>query len=160
MAAIFWASNQRAGLIPEEEVSSCALVIRNATPRYRVALKSHQSTPWLQLEQVSAALLKSGVTALQIQKLKEYYCTRIFTMVAALDKARLRVATTACTYFYRFFSKYTFQDHDPRLIVPACIYLSGTNTLTSSVGHTAHYTGCHDSTCTLSLWDTPRNAMQ
>lgn len=46
-------------------------------------------------------------------------------MVAALDKARLRVATTACTYFYRFYSKYMFQDHDPRLIVPACIYLSG-----------------------------------
>lgn len=33
MAAMFWASNQRAGLIPEEEVSTCAIVIRDAAPQ-------------------------------------------------------------------------------------------------------------------------------
>lgn len=123
MAATFWASNHRAGLIPEEEVRGgrgfLSALLRGKRNEGQLSL-------FLQLDQVPASILITGVTALEIQQLKEFYCTRIFTMVAVLEKARLRVATTACTYFYRFFNKYTFKDHDPRHIVPACIYLSGT----------------------------------
>ena len=66
-----------------------------------------------------------GIDQATVQQLKDYFCLRIYKMTKALKTARIRVAATACFYFHRFFLKYSFDQHDPRMIAPACIYLSG-----------------------------------
>lgn len=71
-----------------------------------------------------AAVLQAGLSRQEVAQLKTYFCQQIFEIVALL-KARLRVATTAASYFQRFYHLHSFLDHDPRLVAPACVYLAG-----------------------------------
>lgn len=121
MAANFWTSNHRVTLVTEEEVRMVT-VPSKALSHHRT-LKEHG----VQFSKVPRSLLIKGMDCSTLQQMKDYFCIRIFGMVHALKTARLRVATTACFYFHRFFLKYSMDQHDPRMMVPACIYLSGTS---------------------------------
>jgi cyclin C len=69
-------------------------------------------------------VLEAGLSRLDVGQLKTFFCHQIFEIVALL-KARLRVATTACSYFQRFYHLHSFLEHDPRHVAPACVYLAG-----------------------------------
>jgi cyclin-C len=79
----------------------------------------------MQLYEVSPEVVKLGISTTEVQQLKEYFCRKIFAMVSSLRASRLKVATTACTYFQRFFLRYALNEHDPRILAPACVYLAG-----------------------------------
>lgn len=96
MAANFWTSNHHSFLITEEEANDA-----------------------------SSKLFEAGLSGQQVKELKTFFCQQIFEIVATLKGSRLRVATTACVYFHRFYVRKTFVDHDPRLVTLACIYIAG-----------------------------------
>jgi cyclin-C len=74
-----------------------------------------------------AAVLQAGMTYIDVVDIKTYFCKRIFCMTSSLSGARVRVATTACVYFHRFYAKHSFLEHDPRTLAPACVYIAGAN---------------------------------
>jgi cyclin C len=39
-------------------------------------------------------------------------------------KLRQKVIGTAMVYFRRFYTRNSFVDHDPRLVIPTCLYLA------------------------------------
>jgi hypothetical protein len=82
---------------------------------------------WLdmQAEKVHPDMLKAGSCLRDLDQLCLYYCRRIFAMVASLRQVRLRVATTACTYFHRFYHTQSMIERDPRVVSVACVYLAG-----------------------------------
>mmetsp|Transcript_52361 Transcript_52361/g.131543 ORF Transcript_52361/g.131543 Transcript_52361/m.131543 type:complete len:254 (+) Transcript_52361:227-988(+) len=63
---------------------------------------------------------------------------------------RQRAIATAVVYFKRFYTKYTFKESDPRLLVPTCLYLSSkVEELTVSMPALLHLMKLHvDSSCT------------
>jgi hypothetical protein len=78
-----------------------------------------------QVESTSTDVLTAGVSQHAYIQLMAFFSRRIFTMVSTLRSTRLRVATTACTYFHRFFCLKSLTEHDPRAVLAACIYLAG-----------------------------------
>lgn len=81
----------------------------------------------MQAEHVPPEVVKAGFSPDEAAQFTAFFCRRIFTMTAALRTTRLRVATTACIYFQRFFHKHTWCTHDPRIVAVACIYVAGTH---------------------------------
>jgi Cyclin, N-terminal domain len=79
---------------------------------------------YMQAEHVCADELTRGVSSTQHDQLMTYFCEMIFKMIAALRGMRLRVASTACTYFHRFFSRCSLAQHDPRVVTVACVYMA------------------------------------
>ena len=83
----------------------------------------------VQAEATHADVLRAGISPATFQQLVAFFCRRIFTMVASLRHVRLRVATTACMYFHRFFCLRSMKLHDPRFVLAACIYIAGATRL-------------------------------
>ena len=79
----------------------------------------------LQAESTHEDVLRAGISPGAFEDLVAFFCRRIFTMVVTLRHVRLRVATTACTYFQRFFCLRSMKQHDPRFVLAACIYIAG-----------------------------------
>jgi preprotein translocase subunit Sec61beta len=85
----------------------------------------------MQAECVPPAVLEQGFSLKDLTQFMAFFCRRMFTMAASLRSTRLRVATTACVYFQRFFQHYTIAQQDPRVVAAACIYVAGVITLPS-----------------------------
>jgi hypothetical protein len=79
----------------------------------------------MQAERMHPDMIKSGFSLRDVDQLSLYYCRRIFQMVASMRHVRLRIATTACTYFHRFYHTQSMMERDPRVVSIACVYLAG-----------------------------------
>lgn len=106
-------------LCPASRALSCALAL---VPARRPGFTAGGA---VQIERLPAAALKAGLTHDSVTDVKAACCRQIFRMAASLSGAPMRVATTACIYFHRFFAAHSFLDVDPRTFVAPATYLSG-----------------------------------
>jgi cyclin-C len=63
------------------------------------------------------------VSGLELRQLQAYYA-HVMHELGKLAHLRQRVVATGQVYFWRFYAKTSYAEHDPLLVVPACVYLA------------------------------------
>jgi len=66
---------------------------------------------------------EAGLTLEEIFQIQAYHVHYI-SQLARVMKVRQRVVATAAVYFRRFYLRSSFEEHDPRLVAPACLFLA------------------------------------